>query len=149
MLRDEIGHLELPGEDLFVQFRGVWVLEGEETADKSKHNDTTAPNVHVCAKILLPRNHFWSSVARAATSCLQQLPMTVGVAQAEVDYFDVLIMIKQQVLRFQVPVNDVELMYVLDASDYLLEELACLLLLEARVRYYIVEELPATRILHY
>lgn len=93
-------------------------------------------------------NHLRSSIARATTCCLQCLILFVSVGQAEVNDFDVVFVVQQQILRLQIPVADLDLMNVLNTRYDLLEELAALLLLQAFPLHYIVEELTTACILH-
>ena len=57
-------------------------------------------------------------------------------------------MIKQQILRFKVTMHNPELVQVLNASYYLVEEPASLSLLYPLILNNEVEELPATSIFH-
>jgi hypothetical protein len=74
--------------------------------------------------------------------------MAIGVAEPEVNDFDVLVVIKQEILGLQVSVDNVQLVDILNAGVYLLEKLAGLVLLQTSVCYDIVEELTSTGVLH-
>lgn len=50
--------------------------------------------------------------------------LPVSIAQAEIDQPDSPVVVDQQVLGLEVPVDDVELVDVLDSTDYLLENRA-------------------------
>ena len=93
--------------------------------------------------------HLRSGVARAAARCLQRRPWLVEVAQSEVDDLQGLIVVDEQVLRFQVPVADAQLVNIVDARNELLEVLAGLLLLQLLVLHDEVEELTALDELHH
>ena len=50
------------------------------------------------------------------------ITFAVGVAESEVDQSDGLVVVDQQILRFEVSVDDVEFVDVLYSSDDLLED---------------------------
>lgn len=68
------------------------------------------------------RYHLRSRIARTATCRLECLALLVGVAESEVNDLDVIVIIHQQVLWFQVPVANPEFMQVLNARDNLVQE---------------------------
>ena len=74
--------------------------------------------------------------------------MLVGVTEAEVNQSDILFIVKEQVLWFQISMHNSKLMQVLYTADDLLEELACFLLIKLRLLDYVVEELSTADILH-
>ena len=74
--------------------------------------------------------------------------MLVGVTETEVNQSDILFIVEEQVLWFQISMHNSKLMQVLYTADDLLEELACFLLIKLRLLDYIVEELSTADILH-
>ena len=80
---------------------------------------------------MLSCNHLWCSVARTTTGCFDQLSWTVGFAQAEVDQFDVIVRVDQDVLRLDVSMRDAVESQVLDGEDQLVEVMSCLVLLQS------------------
>ena len=64
--------------------------------------------------ICLASYHLWRSIARGAAGSAQGLTLFVSVAQAEVNQFDVAILVQQEILRLHVSMNNAELMEVLD-----------------------------------
>ena len=92
--------------------------------------------------------HLRRGIARTATRRLQHLPVLVHVPQAEVHQLHIIIMIKEYVLRFEVPVHHADLVYVLDARTYLLVVLARLLLLQTLRLPDLLEQLVTTAVLH-
>ena len=107
--------------DLFVQIRGLRVLKGQESAHHGVQDDTTAPNVALNSNVLLSSNHFRSCIARRSTGCLEQaIRWVVDVTETEIDNFEGLVEVKEQVLGLKVPVADTALVDVLDAGDELL-----------------------------
>lgn len=75
--------------------------------------------------------------------------MFVGVGEAEVDQLEGAVEINEQILGLEVPVDDAELVQVLDAGDELPEELAGLMLLQPFLFYDHLEELPLGHVLHH
>lgn len=65
--------------------------------------------------VLLSSNHLRRSVARTTTGCLESFVLLIDVRQSEVDDFDVIVIIKKQVLRFQVSMADFDFVNVIDA----------------------------------
>ena len=46
-LAHEARDLELPAQDLLIEFARVWVLEGKEPADQGEHYHAAAPNIDI------------------------------------------------------------------------------------------------------
>ena len=57
-------------------------------------------------------------------------------------------MVKKQIFWFEIPVNYIELMHVLNARNNLLVKLASFLLFKFCVLHYVIEKLPSTRVFH-
>ena len=89
-------------EDFLVEICCVGVFEGKVTANHRKKDYTTAPNVHVGTQISLSSYHLRGCIARRATSGFQCLSCFVGIWKSEIDYLNILSMIKKQIFRFQI-----------------------------------------------
>lgn len=150
VLRQELRDFEIAGQDLLVQIRSLRVLKGKEAADHGVEHHAAAPDVRLEAQVLLACDHLRSGVARRAASRFQLLlrSRSVHITQPEVDNFQSLVVVEQQVLRLQVSVADAALVDVLDAGDELLVHAAGRLLVEALMRHNIIEELTVLTILH-
>ena len=133
---------------LFVQSISIWIFKRQVATGHSIKNDAAAPNIRIEAIVPLSSNHFWSCIARTSTCCLQSLSFLIGVGEAEVDNFDVIFVIQEQILGFEISMADFNLVYVFNPRDYLLEKLAAFLLLKAFPLHNIVEELTAPSIFH-
>ena len=72
----------------------------------------------------------------------------VHVGEAEIHNLNVVLVIKQQVLRLEVSMADLDLVDIFDARDDLLDEPTALLLLEALSLDDVVKQLSAGSILH-
>ena len=117
LARDEARDVIVRVEDFFVQLCGVRVLsekrmsrayaylEGQVAADHREEDDAAAPDVDVKSLVALACDHLGGCVAGRATSRFERFSTLVGVAQAEVDQFDALVLVEQQVLRLQVTVR--------------------------------------------
>lgn len=56
--------------------------------------------------------------------------------------------VQQSVLQLEIPVNNAFPVAVVNRDDQLLEEPACLRLLDALLLYYVVKGITAVRVLH-
>ena len=124
------------------------MFEGKKSAEKGKQNDAARPSVNESSLVLFTSNHFRGGIAGASTRCLKSLSDAESVREAEVNYFDVFIVIQKQVFGLEVSVDNAESVHVLDARYYLLVELASFDFFQARVFNDVVEELSAARVLH-
>ena len=83
-----------------------------------------------------------------AARVAQHLPRRAASREAEVDDPDVAVGVEQQVLRFDISMDDVLRVEVLDARDDLQEEATPLVLAAAAVPHDVLEELAAVGELH-
>jgi len=147
-LTDELRRTVVSSQDFLVQGSCVLILEGQIAAHQGKENNTTAPQVAKRWDIAVACDHLRRCVARGAACRFQQLTIPEDVAEPEVDNLYILVLIEQEVLRLQIPVHDVHGMDLLQARYDLMEEAACLWLGHTSLRYDVVEQLAAARILH-
>lgn len=145
---DEVGTRLGPLEYLFLEGCRVWVLEGQLAADHSEHYHSSGPDIHVFSLVLLPSNHLGGRLAGTATSGLQRLSRPVGVRQPEVNDFDVVALIEQEILGLQIAMDDVQFVDVLNPLQYLLLKLGGFLLLDPLISDNLVEQLASTGKLH-
>lgn len=116
-----------------VELLRILVLEGQVSADHGVEDDAAAPDVGAEAEVALALYHFGGSVARAAACSFEALAVLVEVAQAKIDYFYVVVVVQQQILGLQVPVDDAQLVDVFYAGNELLVHFRCLLFLEPAI----------------
>ena len=114
---------------LFVQSISIWIFKRQVAARHGIKDDAAAPNIRIQSIVPLASNHLWSCIAWTPTCCLQSLSFLISIREAEVDNFDVIFVIQEEILRFEISMADFNLVYVFDARDYLLEKLAPFLLL--------------------
>ncbi len=62
--------------------------------------------------------------------CTISYGLRVGVGQPKIDNFDSVAVIQQHILRFEIPMDNIEPMHILDAVYYLVEVSACIPLVE-------------------
>ena len=143
-LRDRV----LATKDLLVKVGCVWVFEREVTAYHGEEDDTAAPYVDVGPEVALASYHLRSCIARGSACGFEGLSGLVGVGEAEINDLDVFLMIEKQILGLEISMNNTQLMKVLDASDYLMEEAASLRLLDSLALNDVVKELSSACVLH-
>ena len=146
---EEARDFEFSSHDLLVEVGGLWVLEGQEAADHGVEHDSTAPDVALQAEVLLAGDHLGGGIAGRAASCLQQaIRWLVEVAESEVDDFQRLVEVEEQVFRLQITMADAALVDVLNTRDELLEDADGSLLVEALMLHDVVEQLSVHAVLH-
>lgn len=92
---DEFRNAVFTIKDLLVKVGGVRVLKGQVTANHSKEDHTTAPNIHIGSEVTLPSYHLRGSVAWRTTSCFQSLSGLIGIRKPEINNFDVFLVIQK------------------------------------------------------
>ena len=75
--------------------------------------------------------------------------MLVCIGEAEVDQLESAVEINQQILGFEVAVDNPQLVQILHSCDELPKELTGLMLLQPFLFYYQFEELPLRDVLHH
>lgn len=103
--RQILRELVLSIQDLLVKLFGILVLKGQLPANHGEQNDSAAPNVGIQPQIALSLNHFWRRIAWAATSCLESFSCFVQISQPKVHEFYVVVVVQQDVFRFQITVD--------------------------------------------
>ena len=122
LVREVAGVLLVSVQDLLVQALSVLVFEGQMAANQAEQHHACTPDVCLWAHVFQALDQLRGSVARGTTGCHQLLVLLEGVAESKVNNLQVLLLIKQQVLRLDVPVSDAKLAQVFDTIDQLLEQ---------------------------
>ena len=99
--------------------------------------------------ITVPGDHLGSGVAGATAGRLERGSFLIHIAQAEVDDFQLAIVVAQQIFWFQIPMADAKLMNVMHSSYQLLKVLTRRLFFELLVFNDELEELATTCELHH
>jgi len=102
-------------QNLLVELACIGVFEGEIPASHGVEDDTTAPNIRVKAMVLLTGDHLRSSIARTSTSGLKGLSLLVHVRKTKINNLDVVLVIEEQVLGFQISVADFDPMNIFNS----------------------------------
>ena len=98
--------------------------------------------------IALASDHLRCSVAWTTACGFEHFTILIHVRQAEVNYLDIVLIIKKQVLRLQVTMTDAYFMNVFDTGYDLLGEAAGLLFGQPFLFYNVVEQFATAGILH-
>lgn len=98
--RDEFRDLELPRKDLLVESVSILVFEGQIATEQSVHNYSAGPDINIETVVMLASDHLGGGIARRPTGGLEFFAGLVLIGEAEVDYLDIFIVVKQQVFRF-------------------------------------------------
>ena len=87
--------------------------------DHGVENNATTPQVTLEPRVSLASDHLGRCVTRRTTGCLQEplLLKVVHIGQAEIDYFNVLVFVEQQVLRLKISVADARPVDVVHAAN--------------------------------
>ena len=89
------------------------------------------------------------SVARRAASSLESLILLVHVGETEIDDFEGVVVVQEQVLWLQVTMANTGLVEVLDARDQLPIEFGSLWLIQSSIPHNKVEQFASIGVLHY
>lgn len=138
-LGEEGWQLEVRFQDLLVERLGVLIFKGQVATGFRIENDACTPQVGFRTYVFFAFNEFRSCIARGATSSRQLLTRFEGVTQAKVYDLEVLEVIKQQVLRLNIPVRYSQLPQIFNARDELLEQTTGFLFLQSILRCDVVK----------
>ncbi len=124
------------------------VFEGEVATNHSKQNYTTRPDIDSQTVVFLAFYHLGGGVTGRTAGSFQLLSFLVGVGKPEINNFDVLFSVEKNVFRFEVSVDNSNLVDVLDAGNELVEHFGCFGLLETLAVDNVVKEFPFLHELH-
>ena len=142
-------HKILARENLLVELIRVWVFEWQIADSHRVENDTHGPDICVEAIVSLASNHLRRCIAWATTSCFESVALRlVGIAQTEIDYLDVHVLIEEEVLWLEVTVTYLVLVKVFHTGQDLVEKATGFTILESPLLDDVVEELTTWCVLH-
>mmetsp|Transcript_13569 Transcript_13569/g.27760 ORF Transcript_13569/g.27760 Transcript_13569/m.27760 type:complete len:347 (-) Transcript_13569:810-1850(-) len=101
--------------DLLEEVGDGLVVEGKRPAEESVEDDAAAPHVHLRAGVKVPRDDLRCSVVGRPAGRPQEVPVPHHVAQAKVRYLEVEVVVQEEVLWLEVPVDDLLEVAVLHA----------------------------------
>ena len=76
------------------------------TAHHSEKNDTSTPQISLLSNILKAFNELRGRVARGPTCSCQFFTWLVHIREAEVDHFEIELLVEKKILRLHVSVYD-------------------------------------------
>lgn len=108
-----------------VQLGCLGVLERKTSAQHRVQYHTAAPYInHDRLVSVFALYHFRSSIAWGPAGSFESFIFTVGVGKSEINNPDGFVVVNQEILRFKIAMDDVQLMNVLNTADDLLEDFA-------------------------
>lgn len=132
--------------DLFI----VCTVEGRCGCDKDVEHDTCRPDI--TSLIILELKYFRSDIVGGSYEPILFLRDDFGlhvvlplIGESEVDqlHLEGLLVFHEEVFRFEIAMCDLHGMHVLDALNYLREQLSCVTLAEISMLLKSGEELPS------
>jgi hypothetical protein len=100
----------------------IVIVERQSAYQQHIQNHTTTPYIDLGAGVELPGDDFWSSVVRATAAGLEEVAICHNITQTEIRNLNVLLVVDEQVLGFQVTVYNLMSVAVFHRTNYLLEE---------------------------
>lgn len=112
--RDELRNSKITSQDFLIQFICVWVFKRQVSTSHRVQNNTTRPDITTQAMVTLARNHLRRSITRRPTRSLKRLPRRISIRKTKINNLDIIEVIEQQILRFQISMADSTLMNILN-----------------------------------
>ncbi|KAH0207727.1 protein kinase, partial [Aureobasidium melanogenum] len=127
--------------DLGMQLRHTLIVERDLAADEDIQDNTKTPDINFGTGVSFRLQKLGCSEVEGTTERLQEALRREGVAQTEVDDFDVASFANQNVLDLQIAMHNAVAMTVIERACNLTTEFTRLLLLEATMRNNVVKHL--------
>lgn len=130
--RHELGDRVVAGQDLLVEHRLAVLVERQKAAEHRVERDPAAPHVHRDRVVQLPvyylvtQAYLRSRVARRPARSLQLLVVVIQVPQSEIDQFQVLVFVDENVGGLNISMCTTDIVKVFDCRDEFTEEFASL-----------------------
>lgn len=125
----------------------IGTIEGKVAHAHRIEDDTQAPDVDLERVVWLSGQHFRRSIAGTSTGCAEHFPLSVDVAEPEVDDLDVVLIVQQHVFGLEIAMNDSYLVQVLDGVEKLLQYLAGLELCKFLIFDDVLKQLSSAGVL--
>ena len=146
---EEARDFEFSSHNLLVQVRRLRVFKRQEPADHSVKDDPATPDITLEPKVLLSGDHFRGSVAWGPASRFKKaFGRLVNIAEAEIDNFERLVEVEEQVLGLEVAMADATFMDVFNAGDKLLENTDGSLLVQSLMLDNVIEKFSIDTVFH-
>lgn len=100
----------------------VLILEGKPSTEHHVEDDSATPNINLRTGVKATANDFGCGVVRASATGFEEVAVLDLARETEVGNLDVQVIVKQNVFRLEIPMNNLEFVTVFDARHDLLEE---------------------------
>lgn len=130
----------------------IWHIpcfEWNSPTDHSKKQNTKAPEVNTESSIALICHYFRSNVSRSAALVLNKLIFTDDFTDTEIAYFDGKIGIDQNIIKFNIPMNNGARVDMTESIHNLFEEELSLLLIKAFSLFNELKQVTSSCVVHY
>ncbi len=122
VFRQEFRNLIFACQYFLIQLGRLRIFKWQTPTQHSIQDNTAAPNINHDSLIsIFTLNHFRSSITRRPTCCFKPFIFPISVRKPKINNPDSLIIVDQEILGFEIPMNDVQLMNVLNTTNDLLE----------------------------
>ena len=127
--------------DLGEYFLIGYSIEGRTASQQNEENDAAAP--YVTFLIVVLSEDFWGDVVRRAVLLFHPLIFVEGLRGPEINHHDRVDcsgLVEQQIFRFQIAMDDVALVAVVNRREDLAHYISSVALCEALTGVYFIEE---------
>ena len=142
-LRHSVPILDFLLVQLVRQITDLVSFERHVAIQDSVEADTCRPNVNGQALVADLLDNFRGYVGRGATLLKQELFVLDAPTHSEVPNLDVAVTIEENVVQFDVTMDDADRMHVSDTLHYLLDEVFSILLGQLTALSHVIEEVAA------
>ena len=122
VFRDFLLHVVLGVEDLLMQVFHVIGFEGYCAKEKSEKDDSCAPQIRPEPPVAFIFNDLWCDVGWSATLFVHDFTRFDGLRDAKIGNFNQAFAVKENIVQFDVPMQDRLRVNVADAFDDLLKK---------------------------
>ena len=121
----------------------ILILEGKPSAKHHVENDSATPNINLRTGVETTANDFGRGVIGASATRFEEVTVFDLARETEVGNLNVQVVVEQNVLWLEIPMNNLEFVAVFDAGHDLLEEPTSHRLSHASIGDDVVEEFTA------
>lgn len=129
--------------DFGEQGLNVLILEGKPSTEHHVENDPATPNINLRSGVKTTANDFGCGVIGASATRFEEVAVLDLARETEVGNFDVQVIVKEDVFRLEVPVDNLQFVAVFDARHDLLEEPTGNCLVHASIRDDVFKQFAA------
>ena len=135
-------------KNFFVKSIGVLVFKRKVPIEHGEKNDPAGPYINLDTFISFTLNHFRSRITRRTTWRLKQLPFLISVTKPKIHNLQRVIISKQNVFRFEIPMRDINFPHILNTVDKFMEEFPSFVFFNTFILDNVVKELSVLHVLH-